>query len=90
MRAAMEMALSKENEEVRKVVKSTATADEVNLGSGLDVDKKQQKDEENRGNANQWADEAKSRVQFGYDADEEAEKWWADHGRKTIGPLARM
>jgi len=32
------------------------------------------------GNANQWADKEKNRVQFGYDADEEAEKWWCNHG----------
>jgi salicylate hydroxylase len=32
------------------------------------------------GNANQWADKKKSGIQFGYDADAEAEKWWLEHG----------
>lgn len=37
----MEISLSRENKEVMKVVRSTATVEEVNSGSGLDVDKKQ-------------------------------------------------
>ncbi|KAF9236355.1 FAD/NAD(P)-binding domain-containing protein [Melanogaster broomeanus] len=37
------------------------------------------------GNANQWADKGKNRIQFGYDADEEAEKWWQEHGNSSIG-----
>ncbi|KAJ8596570.1 FAD/NAD(P)-binding domain-containing protein [Rhizopogon salebrosus TDB-379] len=37
------------------------------------------------GNANQWADKEKNRMQFGYDADEEAEKWWRDHGHTLVG-----
>jgi salicylate hydroxylase len=40
-----------------------------------------------RGNANQWADKDKSRIQFGYDADEEAEKWWHEIGKSSIGPM---
>ncbi|KAF9227012.1 FAD/NAD(P)-binding domain-containing protein [Gyrodon lividus] len=40
-----------------------------------------------KGNANQWADKEKNRIQFSYDADEEAEKWWQEHGRSTIGRL---
>ncbi|KAF8837679.1 FAD/NAD(P)-binding domain-containing protein [Paxillus ammoniavirescens] len=46
-----------------------------------------------KGNANQWADKEKNRIQFGYDADEEAEKWWWDQGRSSIaclGTMARM
>ncbi|KAH7912418.1 FAD/NAD(P)-binding domain-containing protein [Hygrophoropsis aurantiaca] len=37
------------------------------------------------GNANQWADKAKNMIQFGYDADEEAEKWWRDNGESVNG-----
>jgi hypothetical protein len=65
MRAAVEMALT----EVRRRVRSTTTAggtseDPVGgaQGKGAPVDL-------NCGNANQWADKVKSRVQFGYDAD---------------------
>ncbi|KAG2119400.1 hypothetical protein DEU56DRAFT_121276 [Suillus clintonianus] len=36
------------------------------------------------GNANQWADKKKSDIQFGYDADEEAEKWWVANGDKLM------
>ncbi|KAG2028420.1 hypothetical protein BDR03DRAFT_837133, partial [Suillus americanus] len=36
------------------------------------------------GNANQWADKKKSAIQFGYDADEEAEKWWLMNGDKLM------
>ncbi|EIW83381.1 FAD/NAD(P)-binding domain-containing protein [Coniophora puteana RWD-64-598 SS2] len=39
----------------------------------------------NAGNANQWADERKSAIQFGYDADEEAERWWKETGERLIG-----
>lgn len=31
------------------------------------------------GNQNQWADKKKNDVLFGYDADAEADKWWAAH-----------
>jgi salicylate hydroxylase len=41
------------------------------------------------GNANQWADQVKNMRQFGYDADEEAEKWWNEEGEHTVGILAR-
>lgn len=40
-----------------------------------------------KGNANQWADKEKSAIQFGYDADEEAEKWWREHGKSEIAPF---
>ncbi|KAG2145711.1 hypothetical protein BD769DRAFT_1660826 [Suillus cothurnatus] len=36
------------------------------------------------GNANQWADKTKSDIQFGYDADEEAEKWWFANGNRLM------
>ncbi|KAG1807966.1 FAD/NAD(P)-binding domain-containing protein [Suillus subaureus] len=36
------------------------------------------------GNANQWADKTKSNIQFGYDADEESEKWWLANGNKLM------
>ncbi len=37
------------------------------------------------GSANQWADEKKSRIQFGYDADEAAEEWWREVGERKLG-----
>ena len=41
------------------------------------------------GNPNQWADKEKNRVQFGYDADETAERWWAENGQglEYVGKL---
>ena len=36
------------------------------------------------GSSNQWADERKSRIQFGYDADEAAERWWREGGERAI------
>ncbi|KAI0347313.1 FAD/NAD(P)-binding domain-containing protein [Trametopsis cervina] len=39
------------------------------------------------GNSNQWADRTKNRLQFGYDADVEADRYWAQEGEKTIGSL---
>ncbi|KAG1844710.1 hypothetical protein F4604DRAFT_220302 [Suillus subluteus] len=36
------------------------------------------------GNANQWADKKKSDIQYGYDADEEAEKWWLANGNRLM------
>ena len=36
------------------------------------------------GSANQWADETKSRIQFGYDADEVAEEWWREGGEEKL------
>ncbi|KIM69526.1 hypothetical protein SCLCIDRAFT_12991 [Scleroderma citrinum Foug A] len=50
----------------------------------------------NKGNPNQWADKEKSAMLFGYDADEEAEKWWRENrGRmermgRMIGALAKL
>ena len=32
------------------------------------------------GNPNQWADRRKNEAQFGYDAEAEADRWWAEHG----------
>ena len=37
------------------------------------------------GSANQWADEKKSRIQFGYDADEAADEWWREVGQRKLG-----
>jgi salicylate hydroxylase len=37
------------------------------------------------GNANQWADQAKNAKQFGYDADEEVERWWREGGKESVG-----
>jgi hypothetical protein len=34
------------------------------------------------GNVNQWANKEKNTIQFGYDTDEEAEKWWWNQERQ--------
>jgi hypothetical protein len=39
---------------------------------------------ENAGSANQWADRSKSLKQFKYDANEEAERWWATHEKDVL------
>ena len=41
---------------------------------------------EQDGNQNQWADRKKSDELFGYDADAEADKWWAAHRRELEVP----
>ena len=41
--------------------------------------------DEMQGNANQWADKATSLMQFGYDADMVADKWWNEVGEKVYG-----
>ncbi|KAK7687183.1 hypothetical protein QCA50_009687 [Cerrena zonata] len=43
--------------------------------------------DEMQGNANQWADKAKSLMQFGYDADAVADKWWNEVGERVYGSL---
>jgi len=37
---------------------------------------------ESDGDQERWGDKEKNDVLFGYDADDEVEKWWAAHGRK--------
>ena len=37
-----------------------------------------------QGSANQWADAKKSEVQFMYDADEAADRWWRDGGGAVV------
>ncbi|GBE85599.1 FAD-dependent monooxygenase OpS4 [Sparassis crispa] len=39
------------------------------------------------GNPNQWADQNKNEAQFGYDAEEVAERWWREVGERGIGAL---
>ena len=39
------------------------------------------------GSANQWSDRQKSIRQFGYDADEEAERWWLEVGELKLGKV---
>lgn len=89
----MESVLSEEGEDLRRRLRDTATVP-VAITTSQSAETGAQANangvDPSRGNANQWADREKSRVQFGYDADVEAEKWWAEHGQKTIGPLARM
>lgn len=41
---------------------------------------------ETAGNSNIWADRQKNRDQFGYDADEEVERWWARNHCLIDGP----
>lgn len=36
------------------------------------------------GNANQWADQKKNATQFGYDADEIADRWWREVGERAF------
>ncbi|KAI0699405.1 FAD/NAD(P)-binding domain-containing protein [Cytidiella melzeri] len=45
-------------------------------------------DVRSEGSLNQWADRRKNQMQFGYDADAEAEKFWVQEGESTIGSLA--
>ncbi|PIL25543.1 hypothetical protein GSI_12381 [Ganoderma sinense ZZ0214-1] len=40
------------------------------------------------GSQNQWADERKSRIQFGYDADEAAHGWWREGGERLLQQAA--
>ena len=42
------------------------------------------------GSSNQWADERKSKIQFGYDADVVADRFWAEVGEKEIGSLGQQ
>jgi salicylate hydroxylase len=42
------------------------------------------------GSANQWADKAKNKTQFSYDADEAAEEWWRDVGSKEQGLASKI
>ncbi|KAI0925362.1 hypothetical protein AcV7_005629 [Taiwanofungus camphoratus] len=44
-------------------------------------------EEKLEGNPNQWADRTKNQVQFGYDADDVADRWWREVGEREIGPL---
>jgi len=44
---------------------------------------------EAEGNQNQWADKKKSKAQFSYDADEEANKWWREEGEKELQDLGK-
>lgn len=79
----MEAALSEVEENIRCKVRDTTTVGAASANSTALA-------EATHNNANQWADKTKSQIQFGYDADAEAERWWAEHGQKTIGVLARM
>lgn len=44
-------------------------------------------EESMEGNPNMWADRKKNEAQFGYDADEVADRWWREVGEREIGPL---
>jgi salicylate hydroxylase len=37
-----------------------------------------------KGNPNQWADRSKNRIQFGYDAEGEADSWWEREGKTVL------
>ncbi|EJU02716.1 FAD/NADP-binding domain-containing protein, partial [Dacryopinax primogenitus] len=45
---------------------------------------------EAEGSQNQWADRKKSRVQFGYDAEGEAERWWNEEGKQDLQRLQEL
>lgn len=45
--------------------------------------------DESKDNPNQWADKAKSVVQFMYDPDAEVDRWWSVEGEKTLGGAGR-
>ena len=36
------------------------------------------------GSANQWADERKNVIQFAYDADQAADRWWHNGGDRIL------
>lgn len=42
------------------------------------------------GSSNQWADRKKNEMQFGYDADLVADRFWAEVGEKEIGSLGQQ
>lgn len=87
----MEVTLNEVGEEVRRGVRSSATVGGAVASAGVDLMQEKSADVDvNRDNPNLWADKAKSRIQFGYDADAEAERWWAEHGQRTIPVLARL
>ncbi|KAI6115946.1 hypothetical protein F5141DRAFT_1212557 [Pisolithus sp. B1] len=44
-------------------------------------------DTNTKGNTDHWDNEKRDAIQFGYDADEETEKWWHQRGESEIGPL---
>lgn len=92
MQSAMEVALSEVGENVRRRVRSTATVAVATTTTSVGDGKQANRiiGDPGRGNANQWADKEKSRVQFEYDADAEAERWWAEHGQKMTGSWVRM
>lgn len=39
------------------------------------------------GNSNQWADQKKNAIQFGYDADAVVDQWWSAVGETTVGRI---
>ncbi|KAF8994810.1 hypothetical protein BDQ17DRAFT_1251326 [Cyathus striatus] len=41
-------------------------------------------EDESVGNSNLWADRARSRVSFGYDAEVEVERWWVENGERVL------
>jgi salicylate hydroxylase len=45
-------------------------------------------DEETLDNPNQWADRAKARRQFAYDADQVVDEWWAAGGKAQMESVA--
>jgi len=42
---------------------------------------------EAEGSQNQWADKKKSKAQFSYDAEGEAERWWREEGERELAEL---
>lgn len=54
----------------------------IHSGSGSGSGSGEKVEFAGEGNSNQWADRRKNVEQFGYDADEEAERWWREKGER--------
>ena len=65
-------------------MRRAARAEEEEGSSGVGAEGREGREHREAGNANQWADEDKNVVQFGYDADEAVERWWREGGEKLV------
>lgn len=70
---------------------SSEQADSASVRSadGVVYGERMKKERRNADNANQWADAAKNDAQYGYDAEEEADAWWAREGAVLVARLER-
>ncbi len=63
---------------------------DISMRKGMEDSLREERGEPSRyddsaGNANVWADRTKNRIQFCYDAEAEAERWWRTSGSWIIG-----